>query len=451
MPQQALAHEIEQFSRIRNVPSEAISAEVLNSVRHLGEKDVLEPAIREMLYDFTNTPHGPTEIADILTSRVLIRGQPAQAAFVLKGRSFSRVSSREVAHQFVRLRQVPDLHLIVLVAVGDIQDDARRDFIQAAQDGGTDYLILDTHDLARLLIAYDKICPQDGTPYDEHGRCEQGHDRDPGILITYRTAEDPRYEVLQLKDVSHAGAKRYSATILVDKHYPREVLREIIRGATEEVRASTYYRNNLVEQRWGGTPAHVVWLYLAYYPEDVRRANWIVRSQWIDPGLDTFFRPSEQKGDEQYHDIQITWNGRYEELKKLYEGYSAPKGELLKRLRPILKRMLILGDAIVERFALYQRGDVSEQEFARYVEDVEPEVTELYFASGDLPMTPDDLKDFDQTCHNIFATIHNLVLPFSDIGNDCWSTSQRDGLLDVQVRAYRREKERLRFEEDKIH
>jgi hypothetical protein len=451
MARQIQIHEIEQFSLAQRVPNDAISPEVRDGVRNLHEKEALEPAIRELLYDPNDTPHGPTEIADILTSRVEVRGEPRVAAFVLKGRSFTRVGSRDVTHQFVRLRHVPDLGLMVFMAVGDIQDDARRDFGQIAQDAGCDYLIVDRHDIARLLIAYEKICPDDGTPFDEKGTCEHGHLRDPGIRLEYRVREDPRYEIPSLRDVSHPLAKRYSAVVLVDRHYPRPVLREIVRSAIQDVRASNYYRSELVENHWAETPAHVVWLFVGYDLEDMRQTNWVCRAMWIDPDLDPAARPMGLQGDEEFEEIQIAWNGKYEELKTFFKSRSAPKGAVLARLRPILREMLKLGDKGMQLFAAYRASVLNDAAFSNTMEELQPAVRELYLQSGDIPMPPDDVKDYNQVCDNIFAQVDNMFLPFSDEGRGKWDQPQRDGLIAMAIRHYQKEKERLRFEEEKLH
>lgn len=451
MSRQIQIQDIEQFGLVTRVPNGAISPEVLIGVRNLHEKEALEPAIREILYDPNETPHGPTEIADIFTSRVTLAGKPRVAAFVLKGRSFKRVSSREVTHQFVRLRRISDLGLMVFAAVGDIQDDARADFIQTAQDAGCDYLIIDAVDVARVLIAYEKICPQDGTPYDDAGVCQQRHSRDPGITVQYRINEDPRYEIHRLRDVSHAGAKRYSATILVNRHYSREILREIIKTATDEVRGSNYYQNEKVEARWAETPAHVVWLDVAFDLEDLRRANWVCQSEWIDPDLDPSMRPSVMQGDERIGDIEVAWNKNYEFMKDLVRSFSASKGEVLAKLRPVLKRMLELGDVAVDLFSSYRQGDLSNAAFSRRMEEFQTEVNELYLRSGNLPMPPDDVKDYDEVCHSLFGHVDNLYLPFSELGRDTWNTAQRDGLLYGTIKRYVKDKARLQYEDEKMH
>ena len=113
------------------IPDKAISDEIIINVRQLDEEKDFERGIKEILFDPNETPHGPTEIADIITS-IHIRGIKKIAAFVLKGKSYQKVSSKIVSHQFLKLQQIPHLGLAVFAAVGNIQDDAQRDFIQTA-------------------------------------------------------------------------------------------------------------------------------------------------------------------------------------------------------------------------------------------------------------------------------------------------------------------------------
>jgi len=74
-------HEIDEFSEIKTIPDASINQDVLYNIKNLDE-DRIEQFIREILYDPNETPHGPTEIADILTSRLQIRGDKRLAAFV---------------------------------------------------------------------------------------------------------------------------------------------------------------------------------------------------------------------------------------------------------------------------------------------------------------------------------------------------------------------------------
>jgi hypothetical protein len=209
--------DIDQFSDVSQVADSLINREILSNIRRLHEINDIEKFIREILYDPNETPHGPTEIADILSTRLVVRGTKKFTAFVLKGRSFGSVTGNDVAGQFFKLRQLPNLGLIVFVAIGNIQDDAHRNFIQTAIDIGCDYLVIDAHDLARLFIAYGKICPRDGTPFTDGGVCQHGHLSSESVMLEIPSKEEIKFTLVKQREVS-MSAKRYAATILLDRH-----------------------------------------------------------------------------------------------------------------------------------------------------------------------------------------------------------------------------------------
>lgn len=162
--------DIDQFSGVQSVPRSSITSEIENIIRNLNEREELEPLLRYLLVDTTETPHGSTEIADILTTHVTIAGNPKLTAFVNKGKATQKVTAREVTHQITRLRTIPGLNIISLVAVGDIYDDIKRDLLGSAEDAGCDYLIIDRIDIARLFIAAGRIC-QEHVRMTENGEC----------------------------------------------------------------------------------------------------------------------------------------------------------------------------------------------------------------------------------------------------------------------------------------
>src|SRR5215204_57107 len=156
--------DIEEFRLVRGLPRATISGDVLAGVRNLNERTEIEPFLRSILPDPTETPHGSTEIADILTTHVTCGNRAQHAVFVNKGKSTKKVTAKAVSHQLLELRQMKGLDLLVLLAVGEIQDDIKRDLMQVAMDAGADYMIVDSVDIARLFIACQKICPSDGAP-----------------------------------------------------------------------------------------------------------------------------------------------------------------------------------------------------------------------------------------------------------------------------------------------
>lgn len=168
---------IDNFTDVRGIQPRNVNEAALDTVRNLHEADEMEPWIQAILFDTNNTPHGPVEIVDILTHKVSVRGKVGLAAFILKGRSFPTVRPAHVAHQIMRLDRINGLDFAFFVASGNVLDEAKEQFLTTAKRLGTDYCILDCHDLARLFIAYGYICPRDGEKI-RGGRCACGYTPD---------------------------------------------------------------------------------------------------------------------------------------------------------------------------------------------------------------------------------------------------------------------------------
>jgi len=450
MPRLVRLHEIDQFAEVVRIPEAAVTDDVLRGIRGLDERRELEPALQEILFDPNETPHGPTEIADLLTSRVVVRGDRRLAAFILKGKSFPQVGSRHVAYQFAKLRTVPDLGLSVFLAVGNIQDDAQRDFVQMALDGGTDYLVGDAVDCARLLIAYEKVCPIDGMPFDAQGSCPDGHRRDPGAKLEVPVRGDIYAEIQRLEDVSHNGAKRYAAVIMVDRHASRDALREVMKESLPTIRGAEYHRNDLVASRWKGTEAHVVWLYLAGTSEDARHSNWLARAQWIDPDLDESMKPVRLGGVEEQDGIEIEWNTQYDAMRQFLQSNAGSKGPLLDKIRQLVARAEPLWASAREELDALVRGDSTPDHFDEALERLRDPIDEIAQDSGDLPFPPEDLEDLDTAAHGFFGSLHNLALYYMDIGKEQWTHQQRVPLIRMALDDCARDLERIRGELERV-
>jgi superfamily II DNA or RNA helicase len=173
--------DFDNFVDIREFPPEKITAEVLNSVRKLDEKEELEPFVRSILFDTSDTPHGPAEIVDILTHKLKVKTHPGLAAFILKGKSFPTVRPKHVAHQIYRLEKISGLRYAVFAAVGTILDEVREQFCATAERLECKYALFDSMDIARLLVSYGFLCPRDGRRIAA-GRCGCGYSPKKRIL-----------------------------------------------------------------------------------------------------------------------------------------------------------------------------------------------------------------------------------------------------------------------------
>lgn len=173
--------DFDSFIGIREFPPSTIIVEVLNAVSNLDEREELEPFIRSILFDTSGTPHGPAELVDILTHKLKVKKESGLAAFILKGKSFSTVRPKHVAHQIYRLEKISGLRYAVFGATGIILDEAREQFCSTAERLNCKYAIFDSMDIARLLVGYGFLCPRDGQRIAA-GRCRCGYSPKKRIL-----------------------------------------------------------------------------------------------------------------------------------------------------------------------------------------------------------------------------------------------------------------------------
>lgn len=164
----------DQFIFLAEFGRNKVSSDLVDAVRRLHEADDLEELLLHALLDPNRTPHGPAEIVDIMTVQLSYRGKSGVAGFILKGRSFARVSPVDVSHQIFRLRQITDLKFAVLGHTGNLLDGAREEFIHTASDLGVDYSIIDAVDFGRFAVIEGLLCPRDARRMSE-GRCTCGY------------------------------------------------------------------------------------------------------------------------------------------------------------------------------------------------------------------------------------------------------------------------------------
>jgi hypothetical protein len=206
MAQLVKIEDFDNFQEVRDFSPASISDLLLNAVRNLDEREELEPFILAILSDPNQTPHGPMEIADILTHRASVKKESGIAAFILKGKSFPTVKPKDVSHQIYRLEKIDGLCFAVLAASGTVLDDAKEQFISTAKRLDCQYAIFDANDLARLFVAYGFLCPRDASRIAA-GRCKCGYSPRRRILNVL--------QVESLKELGVAHGMRQSAGLVV--------------------------------------------------------------------------------------------------------------------------------------------------------------------------------------------------------------------------------------------
>ena len=443
--------DIEEFEPVYRVPRAAITDGILEGVRLLYEETEIEPFLREILPDPTQTPHTSTETVDILTTHVTYSGQPRLAAFINKGRSSHKVTAKNVSNQIFRLRRIPNLGLAVLLAVGNIQDDAKEHFLQTAIDASADYMVVDAVDVARLFIAHHKICPRDGTPYTD-GRCRKcGVTASEPIDLMLKVYEEPRYHILSSQDISSRSAKRYRADVLTDPHYSKATLREIIKKATWELRRDQFYRSERARDLFGDQDADCVFLFVFLDISDMQQRNWICRTSWTSLDLPESAKPLQFDSDEQLGEIRIDWSTNYHQMRDYWLSNVGSKGEWVQKIEVLFPRAEDLTMQAEELLSAYTSCKIGKDQLEIALEELEAYAEALFFEAGDRKLPPLDYEECDSVFYAMVGNLHNAFLPFSKSGRATWTWKQRLWLVERYLQSYTEDKDRFLHEWQKVH
>ncbi|MBK9096882.1 MAG: DEAD/DEAH box helicase [bacterium] len=166
--------EFDQFIGLRLIGRDQVTNELISVVKTFQEEDKLEKIILSLIIEPNLTPHGPTEIVDILTTQLSFKGKYGLAGIILKGSSFKTIKASTISHQVFRLRKLADIKFAILGYVGSILDNAKDEFIQTALDLNIKYSFIDVIDFARLAVLAGYLCPRDAR-HIKDGRCLCGY------------------------------------------------------------------------------------------------------------------------------------------------------------------------------------------------------------------------------------------------------------------------------------
>jgi len=259
------------------------------------------------------------------------------------------------------------------------------------------------------------------------------------------------YATLSFQDVSHSGAKRYSANILLSKEYAKPDITEIARKITAELKVREYYRNNQVRRHWEGKEAQVIWLFLYLSLDDVSSVNWICRTQWISKELSPEFSPIKLDGEKIGDEIFIDWNKSYRESATILDSHKLMEEAYLDVMNCVLNSTKLIIEQTIELATLFSQKQLGEVDYLDCMSEIEPEIEKLYLQATHIGSAPTEYSDLNQRFKGVMAFAHNIVLPFSEKGLKIWERSNRNYLVGQAIKDYKKELLRLEFELEKIH
>ena len=312
-----------------------------------------------------------------------------------------------------KLRRITSVNLVVLLAVGNIHDDAIENFLMTADDLDADYMIVDAIDVARLFIAFHKICPNDGTVF-QNGMCIQCQTSvSEPIELTLKVFENPRYDIDSSEEISSSGAKRYRVDVVTDPHYSKGTFREIIKEVTWRFRKADFFRSKRVEARFKGKDTDCVFLYLFLDRRDLQQRNWICQATWIDPELPKKYRPFvTSKAQEKLGGIEIHWQESYHWMKELWSTSLGTKEDWFQKIDTVFPRIEDIITKTVNYLDLFETNKLSQHDLEIKLYSLEAEAYDiLQDADGD-KVPPIECQECDNYFQGMAGTCHNILIDF---------------------------------------
>lgn len=258
------------------------------------------------------------------------------------------------------------------------------------------------------------------------------------------------YIILSLRDASHNGAKRYTANILTGDRPSESRIESLIKIATKEMIHRKYYRSDMTLTRWVDSPARVVSLFIYQSVEDVRDANWICRSQWVDPGLPAPFQPLPLKGKQIGDGIVVDWSKSYNALRQFYKEQTLSKEDYIRQITTFFRQIHVQIEKAMQLTDGLENNSITSEQYIKEMSSLELIITPIYMKATDMGIAPFECKDVNSRFKSLISFGHNIVLPFSERGLKTWKEQNRKYIVRNAIQDYQKDLTRFEFELEKI-
>ena len=268
--------------------------------------------------------------------------------------------------------------------------------------------------------------------------------------IATRVVPCYRYSILSQSDTSWAGAKRYSIKVLLNGTLTKAEIADVVRQVVREHIGSSYYRDQVVEDHWRDSDAHVIFVYIYPSLEDEKSANFICRCLWLSPLLDAANAPMALSGESTGDNIVTEWSLSHQEMADFWNsrrirkedflrGFNAIKGEL----KSVMIRLIVAFEQADATGAVDRPGG----EVEALLRESAPRLDQLYKSANHLGLAPIECADVDQRLQAAIASAHNLILPFLDYLPGAKRNSFQERMA---IESYKEESAALDYELKKI-
>ena len=121
--------------------------------------------------------------------------------------------------------------------------------------------------------------------------------------------------------------------------------------------------------------------------------------------------------------------------------------EALEELNSLLNEVVELAKIAMGHFDVYRRGEISERELASRIREREPRISALKLGAHNLPPLPQSTKDYANACHDIFTTVADMSLWYSETAFKTLSRQNRNQVMQSTMTRFHNEWQEVKAKE----
>jgi len=314
------------------------------------------------------------------------------------------------------------------------------------------------YDIKRLLFLYMEIWNKNNPAkrQDPIYRANIGgtiffevQDYNPYVVEKY--FEDTEQYIIYTVEPLHNGiAKRYCVKVILKQPFSLLEISLLNREVVEKVKRLEIYNGMNAQQHWHGKPANLIFCYFGFDETDIANGNYICHTTWADETQDKNHWYRQSKNTEIINDIHFNIHTYYQSLKAFTIEHTGSKEDLISHTKVIITQMITLAERAIAMYNEYVNHTKDERTLIADMASIIPKIEKLYFSESELDIPPNELKEWSQCCSNLAATIHDFTLFYNQKYISMRTPENREACMDISVKRYYEELEKLKVVEEDV-
>ena len=131
-------------------------------------------------------------------------------------------------------------------------------------------------------------------------------------------------------------------------------------------------------------------------------------------------------------------------IKKLMHSEEVDKKDFIEKNREVTAKLISCGEEFIRIYREFINKNITEDELVKMVSPLNSKITNLYFEHGDLPVAPNELREWVNAQTKIASSIQDFSLYYDKKNENVWTSENRKFLMDASIKRYEEDLEVLK-------